>query len=138
MSDTFEIVLQDKKYRGKKLNISDFAAFEDFVRDRRGKRLIKTAKELYGDKIPDSIFEKAIKLPSPDELELEQQSLAGVSFLFFRSLKKCDDAITMEDISELITLDNVPELMALVVPDVLEDIKKKKSKAPKKSIVPGK
>ena len=138
MSDTFEIVLQGKTYRGKKLNISDFAAFEDFVRERRGRRLIVTAKELYGDKIPDSVYEKVTKLPSPEELETEQQSLAGVTFLAFRALRKCDDKIILEMVSELISLEDVPTLMSLITPDVLEDVKKKKAKKPKKSIVPEK
>jgi len=124
MSDTFEIELQDKKHKGQKLNIADFAAFEDFVQERRGKKLIAVAKEMYGDKIPDSIYEKAVKPPTKEELESEQQSLAGVTFLFYRTLKKCNDSLTLEQVGELVTLKDVPELMKLIIPDVLEDAKK--------------
>jgi len=126
MSDTFEIVLQGKTYRGKKLNIADFAAFEDFVQHRRGKKLVAVAKEMYGDKIPDSVYEKAIRPPTKEELEAEQQSLAGVTFLFHRTLKKCDDSLTLEQVGELVELKDVPELMKLIIPDVLADVLKKK------------
>lgn len=129
MDDTFEIELQDKKYKGKKLNIADFAAFEDFVQDRRGKKLIAVAKEMYSDKIPESIYEKAVSPPTEKELESEQQSLAGVTFLFWRTLRKCDESLTLEKVGELISIGDVPKLTKLIIPDVLEDIGKKNETA---------
>ena len=125
MDDIFEIELQNKKYKGKKLNIADFAAFEDFVQERRSKNLIAVAKEMYGDKIPESIYDKAVSPPTKDELELEQQSLAGVTFLFWRTLKKCDESLTLEMVGELISIGDVPKLTKLIIPDVLEGIGKK-------------
>ena len=107
MDDVFEIELQDKTYKGKKLNMADFAAFEDFVQERRGKKLIAVAKEMYGDKIPESIYEKAVSPPTTKELESEQQSLAGVTFLFWRTLRKCNESLTLEMVGELISLGDV-------------------------------
>ena len=86
LSDTLgtsvEIELSGKKYRAGRLTLADWAEFEVFAYKLHRAKIIKTAKEIYGETLPDSVLERATKPLGDGELEEYQASIAGLSFLF--------------------------------------------------------
>lgn len=121
-----DIELGGKMYKIGKLTMGDFADFEEQVHRQREDKIITMAKKLYGDNIPQSVFDKALAPPTDAELETQQGSIAGISFLLWCALKKFHPDITQKETSELINLDDLPALTKAIMPTAA---KKNKVKA---------
>ncbi len=106
------ITLAGDTYKATKLTITDWAEFEEFVHELRRSKIIQTAKDVYGDKLPDSVLDKALAPPTDDELGQMQASITGMRFLVWRSLITHNKGMTPKDVGSLITLDDIKELSA--------------------------
>ncbi len=120
-----EVELDGKKYKIGKLTIGDFADFEEHVRAQREDKIIATAKRLYGDNIPQTVFDKALAPPTDAELEAQQGSVSGIGFLLWCALKKYHPDMTQEETSAMIGLDDLPALTKAMMPTAAKKNKAK-------------
>ena len=111
-----EVVLDGKTYKIGKLTIGDFADSEENVRAQREAKIIETAKKLYGDNIPQSVFDKAFAPPTDVEIKAQQGSVSGISFLLWRALTKYHPDMTQKEVSDMIGLDDLPDLIEKIMP----------------------
>ncbi len=121
-----EIELQGKTYKIGKLTIGDFADFEEYVRTLREDKTVAMAKKLYGDNIPQSIFDRALAPPSDSEIEASQGSVSGISFLLWCAMRKFSPDCTQDEVAKMIGLDDLPKLTKAMMPS---DSSKKKTAA---------
>lgn len=121
-----EVKLGGKTYKIGKLTIGDFADFEEYVRAQREDKIIATAKKLYGDNIPQAVFDKALAPPTDAEIEAQQGSISGIGFLLWRAIVKYNPNMTQEETSAMIGLDDLPALTKAIMPTAA---KKNKAKA---------
>ncbi len=119
-----EIDLQGKTYKIGKLTIGDFADFEEYVRTLREDKTVAMAKKLYGDNIPQSIFDRALAPPSDAEIEASQGSVTGISFLLWCAMRKFRDC-TRSEVAGMVGLDDLPKLTKAMMP--IDSSKKKKA-----------
>lgn len=120
----------NKKYKIGKLTIGDFADFEDFVANDRKNRIIETAKEVYGENMPDSVLDKALAPPTDKEIETQQGSIKGIRFLLWRAMLKHNPNMTEEEVAGMIHLDDLPKITQAIMPTTSK--KNKRAKPPRK------
>ena len=104
----------------KQLNVGDLAAYETQAREQKRKELIATFKDLYGDKLPDdAVFKinrelKSVKgIFSDDEVEIDA---TVVQFLLWRSVRKSQPDITLEQVGEEMDMDKLGEYVESIMP----------------------
>ena len=101
-----------------RLNVGDIAALETEMRDRRRRELISTFKELYGDNMPsDAVFlidRELGKLQSL--LDGDEVDIATVQFLLWRSIRKKQPEITLEEVGESMDIGKLEEYVDQLMP----------------------
>lgn len=112
---TTDITLAGRAYKVEKLTLGDWADFEQYARDKHRANIIATAKEIYGDDIPDNVFEKATKPITEDELEEYQGTISGITFLLYKALVKRDPDITIAKIANMVTLDDIATITEAIM-----------------------
>ena len=108
--DFTEIEIQGKKYKAGILTLGDWAEFEQYAQKLHRRKIIDTAKELYGNEIPDIVFDKATKTLTEAEINSYQESIEGITFLLWKALVKYNPNMTAKEISEMVTLVNMGKL----------------------------
>ncbi len=117
ISETFtEVELGGKKYKIGKLTIGDFADFEEHVRQMREDKTVAMAKKLYGDDIPQAVFDRALAPPTDAEIDAQQGSIAGIGFLLWCAMKKFNPDRTQANVLAMIGLDDLPILTKAMMP----------------------
>ena len=111
LTQTVEIELGDKTYKAGILTLSDWAAFEEFAKNQFRKKIIATAKEIYGDDMPPEVLKDATRKLTQDELDDFEESISGITFLLARSLKKFNPAMEQDDISAMISIVDAGNIM---------------------------
>ena len=124
-----EIELDGKTYRIGKLTLGDFADFEEWVRQQREDKILSTARKVYGDDMPASVFEKVVAPATDEEIEQQQGSVSGVRFLLWRALSKYSPNITLDEVSAMVTLDDLSKISKVIMPN---ETTPKKNSIPKK------
>lgn len=106
--------------RLKKLNVGDITVYERWIKDQRRAELIKTTQELYGDNIPedavlkiDRELKKVVSILDSGKVEV---TLEMAQFLVWRSMLKTNPEATFESAGELLSTDNVGELIDEIMP----------------------
>ena len=123
--------------RLKKLDVGDITVYERHVKEQKRAELIATTKELYGDNIPEGavlqIERELAQIPSIFSEGEAVIDAGAVQFLLWRSMLKSDPDATFESAGELLSTDNVDELIneILPVPDKLPAKKKKAARKKK-------
>lgn len=112
---TTDITLAGRAYKIEKLTLGDWADFEQYAKDKHKANIIATAKEVYGDDIPDNVFEKATKPITEDELEEHQGTISGITFLLYKALVKRDPDITIAKIANMVTLDDIATITGAIM-----------------------
>ena len=102
-----EITLAGHKYKIEKLTLGDWADFEQYAKDKHKANIIATAKEMYGDDIPEIVFDKATRPITEEELEEHKGTVSGITFLLYKALVKRDPDITIAKVANIVTLDDV-------------------------------
>jgi hypothetical protein len=124
-----EIELDGKTYRIGKLTLGDFADFEEWVRQQREEKILSTARKVYGDDMPDNILDKMLSSPTDEEIEQERGSISGVRFLLWRAFGKYCPNITLDEVSAMVTLDDLSKISKVIMPN---ETTPKKNSIPKK------
>ena len=118
-----EITLDGKVRKIGSITVGDWADFEQYIQQKRKKKILEMAKELYGDNIPPSVLDKALASPTKEELDEQQNNMAGVGFLLWRALKKYNPDMTLDEASAMIPLDRVSEILLAIMPDMVQEKK---------------
>ncbi len=124
-----EIKLQGKTYKVGQLTLGDLADFEVFTK-RNVKQLRKekmeTAKEMFGSgNVPAEIFREIVGPVTEEELDRESGTIDGVSFLISRALKHGGNELSEEQVRDMVTPKDLPDLLKAIGLDEEGDIKKK-------------
>jgi hypothetical protein len=116
--------------RLKKLDVGDITEYERWIKDQRRKELIATVKAVHGDNVPadtvmmiDRELKKIVSILESGKVEV---TLEMAQFLVWRSMLKSNPDVTFESAGELLSIDNVNELIdeILPIPDKLPTKKK--------------
>ncbi len=112
-------------------NWSDLQAYkkEHYLKEaaERKQSAIRTARDLYPDGVPDSVFDKIIKPPTEADLE-SMDDVTVMTYLMWLALKEFDASITLEETGQLITVDSVVAITAAITPQVEEKKTLKRAK----------
>jgi hypothetical protein len=118
------------------LTIADFAKFRAEVvekkeknKDKRRQRLIAEAEKI-GGVDPLKLLEKLDAPVTDNEIEAEMDTIEGMGYLMFLSLKYHYPEISKEEAMSLIGISNIEEIASVIVPF---ESKKKQSPAKKET-----
>lgn len=104
----------------KKLDVGDIAAYETWKREKKRKELILSFRELYGDNLPsDAVMQidrelgaiKGIFASGDVEINIE-----AVQYLLWRSVRKDSPDMTIEQVGEQMTTDNMGKYIEQIMP----------------------
>jgi len=115
-NDAIEIELKGKKYKLGALTLQDLAESEKNIRDKHKSESLTTAKELYGDKIPTDILKTLMKPLSSNELLEMQQTISGMCFLVWRAFLKFNPSMTLEEVEELVSFEDLSSITNILMP----------------------
>jgi len=135
-----EIELGGKKWTFSELSLSDFAQFRAWLierreenKDKRRSRLIEEAKKIGGID-PLKLLEQLNKPLTDDEVEMEMETVDGMGYLAYLSLKYHYPEVTLENAMQLITIEKIPEVAIVITGGMkAEEPKKKRPVAKPKS-----
>lgn len=124
-----EIEIGKKKWVFSELTIADFAKFtarivrgREKTRDERRNRLIEDAKKI-GDVDPMKLLEKLDKPPTDEEIEAEMDTVEGMGYMIYLSLKYHYPEIKEEEAIALVGIGDIEEITSAILP-VVEGKKK--------------
>jgi len=116
------IKLGGKDFVFSELSISDFAQFQakivkeqEKTRDKRRERLIAEAEKIGGID-PLKILEQLDKPITDEDIEAEMDTVEGMGYLIYLSLKYSLPGITEEQVGEIVGISNLEEITAAIVP----------------------
>ena len=112
-----EIILGDKTYLMRPLTIDDFAQFERWVDDapirQAARNLEGLTSELQMKMLQQA--QEAASLASQDDpdkrqtrITVQMSSMGGISYLVWLSLRREQPELTLEAVSQMLTLDKLP------------------------------
>lgn len=116
LAPPIEITLAGKTYKAGKLTLGDWAEFEQFAQKLHSDKIIRTAERIYKDNLPDSVLDKAMQPPTDEQVDAYQSSITGLGFLLWKALVKFNPNMEQADIMSKITLDDVAEITAALMP----------------------
>ena len=114
----FELEIAGKRYKAGKLTIEDMAAFTQHIADLRKDKIVKYAKEIYGDKMPEHVWESAVRPPTKAEIDEYQNSVIGFRFLLWRALSKYNPNMTLEEVGSNIVISDIERITNCLVGDI--------------------
>lgn len=130
------IQLGGKDFTFSELSLVDLAEFKSRVveernrtREQRKNQLLEDVKKIEGLD-PIKILERIDRPPTDDELYEEMQTIEGVGFLAYRSLKYEYPDMTEAEAMAMVTIDNLTELVEILVPSGEDESKKKRTRQP--------
>ncbi len=129
------ITLGGKDFTFSELSLCDLAEFRARVvekrnatREIRKQQIIKDATDLGVD--PITILDRIDKPPTDEEIEAEMETIEGIGFLAYKSLKYKYPEITEKEVMQMITLENVGDVAGALVSGEAEKPKKKRTRQP--------
>ncbi len=127
-----DIKLGGKDWTFSELSLSDFARFRAWVveqreknKDKRRERLIGEAKKIGGID-PLKLLEQLDKPLTDDEVETEMETVDGMGFLAYLSLKYAYPEVTLENAMDIITIDSIPLVAEVITGGMKAEEPKKK------------
>ena len=131
------IKLGGKEWIFNELSLADFAQFRaKMVKERKGhlaerrKSIIAEAKEI-GEVETLKLLEHLDKPVTDEDMDAEMDTVGGVGFLAYLSLKYHYPEISPEDALKMISIENIGEVTKAMIGSIDED--KKKPKTAKKA-----
>ena len=109
-----EIELGGRKMKISPLTMGDLAEFQAYVRAGRLKSAVAALREMdASERMP--IIRGLLKEPIADaDMEAEMASPSGSRFILWRSLRRAQPDLTIEQVGDLVTTEDVPNLLAVV------------------------
>ncbi len=140
-----EVIIGGKKFTFTELSLADLATFKahlmeqhkKFNNERRERLLADAAK--IGNIEPTDLLKFLDSSISEEELEAQMESVEGLGFLAYLSLKYHYPEVSKEDALKVVTPEFVESVTLAMFPlEPVKDLKKKKAqkKTPKKSLKP--
>ena len=124
------IKLGKKEWVFTELSLADFAQFRaKMVKERkvilaeRRKELIAEAKEI-GEVETLKLLDHLNKPVTDEDMDAEMESVEGVGFLAYLSLKYHYPEVTPEDAMSMISIDNIGEVTGAMIGSIVDDKKK--------------
>jgi len=110
------VTIRGEDYKIRPLTVRDLAEFESYVRSKRIKALIGdgAAEGLLPEERTRLVRDLASTPPSTEEVSAEMSTLGGVAFLLWRMLRKDRPGLTLVEASELVGMDNLQEVSAVI------------------------
>lgn len=131
------VKLGGKDWIFSELSLSDFAQFRaKMVKERkaslveRRKQLIEEAKGI-GDIDPLKLLEHLDKPITDEEMDAEMESVEGIGFLVYLSLKYAYPEVTEEDALGIVNIDKIEVIVEAMIGGLSEGKKKPKAKVKK-------
>jgi len=128
-----EIELGGKKWTFTELSLSDFAQFRaKMVKERkvylaeRRKEIIEEAKSI-GEVETLKLMEHLEKPVTDEEIDAHLESVEGVGFLAYLSLKYHYPEVTEDDALRMISIENLKEVTEAMIGEIESDKKKQKT-----------
>ena len=144
---TTTVKLAGKDWTFTQITMGDFMTFIDDVKQRKEKErqkrkdaLIQEAKDLsdveaFKDKVnPMSLLTDMNKPITDDEAFDDMQTIRGLIYLAFLSLKHKYPEITFEDVQEMVSMDKVEDITVGALGDIAKGEGKKKQPRSRKKI----
>lgn len=117
-----EVTIGSKKYECGRFGLTELADLQDWMQGRREDKIIARARKVYGDELPDKIFDEISKEITLDDLDGAIASdVRSISYLIFLTIKKVNDSVTFKEVS-----DGIPDLESAM--KILDGISPKATK----------
>lgn len=129
-----KVKLGGKDWLFTELSLSDFAQLRvKMVRERkanlaeRRKQLIEEAKGI-GEIDPLKLLEHLDKPVTDEDMDAEMETVEGLGFMAYLSLKYHYPEVTEEDALKMVSIDKIEEITKAMIGDLPEDKKKPNQK----------
>ncbi len=132
-----EVELGGKKWIFNELSLADFARLRAKMAKERKANLVERRKQLIeeakgiGDIDPLRLLEHLDKPVTDEEMDAEMESIEGVGYMAYLSLKYAYPEVTEDDALMLVSIDKIEEIVGAMMGGLSSD--KKKPKAPTKA-----
>lgn len=128
-----KVRIGSKTYECEKFGPSEFADLIEWLQERREDRIIKRAHKVYGDELPDKIFDEINKELGIDDMEdAIAADINAMCYLIYLAIRKTHPDITEENIKENVsTFDEASDVIGQLSPKTVA--KKKKVRKKRKS-----
>lgn len=128
-----KIKLGGKELTFTKLSLGDLAEFRetliqqrDIINRQRRERLIEDARKI-GSIDPLELLKLTDNSMSEEEIDAQMETIEGITFLAYLSLRYAHAGISQEQVAKIISLENIKDITKAMLPEV-EDKKKQKAK----------
>jgi hypothetical protein len=125
-----QVKLGAKTYDCEGFGLTELADLQDWIQERRENKIIARAKKVYGDDLPDRIFDEISKEVSIDDLEDAISSdVKSIGYLIYLTVKKGNPNVTEKEVFENIGgLDDAMKALDAISPKTPVKKKPKQSK----------
>ena len=95
-----KVLIGSKNYECAKYGLLELAELQDWLKDRQEAKIIKRAKMVYGDKLPDRIYDDLNKEITIDDLgDAITSDLQSVGYLIFLTVKRSNPNIEYDEVA---------------------------------------
>ncbi|KKN89729.1 hypothetical protein LCGC14_0235750 [marine sediment metagenome] len=108
------LTIKGKEYEFSPITLGDLADFEKHIRSEKLNIFMLEAKDLPVAERKEIIIELCRQGLDPLAVEQHMNSLDGVRFLLWKSLSKKHPDLTLDGVSELVDMQNLEEVSAVV------------------------
>ncbi len=130
------IKLGGKDFKFSELSLGDLARFRariveqrEATRQERKSKLIKDAKDIEGI-TPEMILDLLEKPISDEEIEAEMETIDGLGFLAYLSLKYALPEITLEEVLQMVTLETIEPISEILISGDKKKLPTKRARQP--------
>ena len=118
IGDTMEVKIGSKNYECSKYGTSELADLQDWLKERQEDKIIARAHKVYGDNLPDRIYDDLSKEITLDDLgDAITTDLKSINYLIFLTVKKTNVGITIADVNNGIGgVDEAVKMLASLSP----------------------
>jgi hypothetical protein len=120
-----EVKIGSKTYQCEKYGITELADLQDYLQEINEDKIIKKARKVYGDNLPDQVYEDLKKEISVTELTAAiQTNIRAMAYLIFLTIRKSNPNIEFEKVMEgLGDIDTATDIFLKLSPDAADEKK---------------
>jgi len=102
-----EIEIAGKKWKLAPLTVGDLSALQEDIRNRRLTAARKACGDMPTAQLVDILTDIVRMSIDGETMDREMETLAGCQFAIWRSLRKADTKLTLEQVGEMFTVDSL-------------------------------
>ena len=99
-SGGYEIELKDKVYKYGEITLADLADMQRQLNKQHRENVLAVAKEIYQDKIPDHVYQDALRAVPLSEIE---ENMEAMAFIIWKAFQKFNPSLTKDEVTALMT-----------------------------------